>query len=223
MELIFERVTKKFSDTMAIKDVSFDVRASCIAVVGGNAAGKSTLLKLIATVLKPDEGKIVINGIDAVKQPGLLRKDLSYVPEEPALVETLTARENLALFSRIKGSKCDHRLIQLLQLEINGRKLVRKLSKGTRRKLSLCMALLGEPKILVLDEPTNGLDEEAKRIFWKELAELKEEGVALVIATHDVEEVQTLADVIVNLDRGRVVSIQRVNSAASHVQLRYDH
>lgn len=217
MELIFERVTKKFSDTAAIKDVSFDVRASCIAVVGGNAAGKSTLLKLIATVLKPDEGKIVINGIDAVKQPGLIRKDLSYVPEEPALVETLTARENIALFSRIKKAQCDHGLLQMLQLEANGRKLVRKLSKGTRRKLSLCMALLGEPKILVLDEPTNGLDEEAKRIFWKKLAELKEKGVALVIATHDVEEVQMLADVVISLDKGQVVDIQYVNSAASHV------
>ncbi|WP_241240713.1 ABC transporter ATP-binding protein [Thermotoga sp. Ku-13t] len=217
MELIFERVTKKFSDTVAIKDVSFDVCASCIVVIGGNAAGKSTLLKLIATVLKPDEGKIVINGIDAVKQPGLIRKDLSYVPEEPALVETLTARENLALFSRIKKAECDHGLPQMLQLEIDGRKLVRKLSKGTRRKLSLCMALLGEPKILVLDEPTNGLDEEAKRIFWKKLAELKEKGVALVIATHDVEEVRMLADVVISLDKGQVVDIQHVNSAASHI------
>lgn len=219
MRLVFEHVTKRFLETKAIDDVSFDVEASCIAVLGGNAAGKSTLLKLIATVLKPNEGRITLNSIDIVKQADMIRKDLSYLPEEPALVETLTVRENLVLFSRMRKTAYSEELLRNLRLELNGRKLVKNLSKGTRRKISLCIALLGEPKLLVLDEPTSGLDEEAKQAFWMELARLKEKNVAMIIATHDPEEVETLADVVIVLDRGRLVKIEQLRSTASHVQL----
>lgn len=219
MRLVFEHVTKRFLETKAIDDVSFDVEASCIAVLGGNAAGKSTLLKLIATVLKPNEGRITLNSIDIVKQADMIRKDLSYLPEEPALVETLTVRENLVLFSRMRKTAYSEELLRNLRLELNGRKLVKNLSKGTRRKISLCIALLGEPKLLVLDEPTSGLDEEAKQAFWMELARLKEKNVAMIIATHDMEEMKKLADFVIVLDRGRLVKIESLNSAASYIQL----
>uniref|UniRef100_A0A832I960 ABC transporter ATP-binding protein n=1 Tax=Pseudothermotoga hypogea TaxID=57487 RepID=A0A832I960_9THEM len=219
MRLIFEHVTKKFAQTKAIDDVTFDVEASCVAVVGGNAAGKSTLLKLIATVLKPDEGRVILNGIDVVKHAHLIRKDLSYLPEEPALMDTLTARDNLVLFSKIKKADYSEELLRSLRFEPNGKKLVKNLSKGSRRKLSLCIALLGEPKILVLDEPTSGLDEEAKQAFWSHLSTLKEKNVAMIIATHDMEEMKKLADFVIVLDRGRLVKIESLNSAASYIQL----
>ncbi|AJC72897.1 ABC transporter ATP-binding protein [Pseudothermotoga hypogea DSM 11164 = NBRC 106472] len=219
MRLIFEHVTKKFAQTKAIDDVTFDVEASCVAVVGGNAAGKSTLLKLIATVLKPDEGRVILNGIDIVKHAHLIRKELSYLPEEPALMDTLTARDNLALFSKIKKADYSEELLRSLRFEPNGKKLVKNLSKGSRRKLSLCIALLGEPKILVLDEPTSGLDEEAKQAFWSHLSTLKEKNVAMIIATHDMEEMKKLADFVIVLDRGRLVKIESLNSAASYIQL----
>jgi len=219
MRLIFEHVTKKFAQTKAIDDVTFDVEASCVAVVGGNAAGKSTLLKLIATVLKPDEGRVILNGIDVVKHAHLIRKDLSYLPEEPALMDTLTARDNLVLFSKIKKADYSEELLRSLRFEPNGKKLVKNLSKGSRRKLSLCIALLGEPKILVLDEPTSGLDEEAKQAFWSHLSTLKEKNVAMIIATHDMEEMKKLADFVIVLDRGRLVKVESLNSAASYIQL----
>jgi ABC-type multidrug transport system ATPase subunit len=219
MRLILEHVTKKFAETKAIDDVTIDVEASCIAVVGGNAAGKSTLLKLIATVLKPDEGRVLLNGIDVVRQAHLIRKGLSYLPEEPALLDTLTVRENLLLFAKIKKASCNEALLSNLRFEPNGKKLVRNLSKGTRRKLSLSIALLGEPKILVLDEPTNGLDEDAKQAFWTQLSTLKEKNVAMIIATHDTEEIQRLADIVILLEKGRLVKTERLRSTTSQVQL----
>lgn len=219
MRLICDRVTKKFANTTAIDDISFDVEANCIVVMGTNAAGKSTLLKMIATILKPDEGRLLLNDLDVVKHPNLVRRRLSYLPEEPALIETLSARENLKFFAKIKNTDPNVILLQTLKVELDSNKPVKNLSKGTRRKLSLYIALLGDPKILVLDEPTNGLDEEAKTSFWSELKKLKEKNVAMIIATHHIEEVKSLADVLLVLDKGRLIKTVWLNSATSNIQL----
>lgn len=219
MRLICDRVTKKFANTIAIEDVSFDVEANCIVVMGTNAAGKSTLLKMIATVLKPDEGRLLLDDLDVLKHPNLVRRQLSYLPEEPALIEALSARENIKFFAKIKNTNLNTELLQTLKVELDSNKPVKNLSKGTRRKISLCIALLGEPKILVLDEPTNGLDEEAKTFFWSELKKLKEKNVAMIIATHHVEEVKGLADVLLVLDKGRLIKTVWLGSTSSNIQL----
>lgn len=219
MRLICDHVTKKFANTTAIDDVSFDVEATCIVVLGTNAAGKSTLLKMIATILKPDEGKLFLDDLDVLKHPNLVRRHLSYLPEEPALIETLSARENIKFFAKIKNTDSNVNLLQTFKFDLDSSKPVKNLSKGTRRKLSLCIAFLGDPKILVLDEPTNGLDEEAKTSFWSELRKLKEKNVAMIIATHHIEEVKDLADVLLVLDKGRLIKTVWLNSASSNIQL----
>lgn len=220
MRLICERVTKRFAGTTAVKDINLDVEATCIVVMGANAAGKSTLLKMIATVLRPDEGRLILNGFDIVKHPHLIRKRLSYLPEEPALIETLSARENLKFFAKIKGDNGEFlNLSRMLEVDLDDHKPARNLSKGTRRKLSLCIALLGEPEILVLDEPTSGLDEEARAVVWSKLKELKEKNVAMIIATHQIEEVKDLADVLLILDKGHLIKTVQLGSVTSNIQL----
>ena len=201
-------VTKAFGGNRAVDDCSFNVtRRTITGLIGPNGAGKSTLLALLAGALPPSGGRIE-------RRPGIR---LGWAPERPAHYGRLSTRENLQLFARLENvgdvAAAIDRVVQALELPDDNRPSAA-LSSGNRQRLNLALALLADPDVLVLDEPSASLDERARRELWAMLSSLKRRGGAVVFATHDDDEVARLADTVVALSDGHVLSTGPVEKYA---------
>lgn len=206
-----QAVSKSFGNGAVVEDVSFSVeRGICYGLLGSNGAGKSTTLKMIYGFLRPSSGSIHVDGIDVLRYPGMARKRLGIAPQEDLLDPDLTVTENLLFHSRYsripREEACERisRLSALMGLEGHSDSPVSHLSTGLRRRLVLARSLLNEPDIVILDEPTRGLDREGRQRYIETLQRMKNRGVTLVLATHEIREAEALCDRVSLMDRGRL-------------------
>jgi ABC-2 type transport system ATP-binding protein len=204
---------KQFGDRIAVAGVAFEIAAgNAYGLLGRNGAGKTTTLRMICGLLRPDAGMISIAGRPIDAAPLAAKQVIGYVPQEIALHRDLTVRQNLLFWARLHGlasAEARDRLGEALDfvgLADLGRERVGRLSGGTQRRLNLAVALLHRPRLLVLDEPTVGVDTESRADILDGLARLRSEGVAILYTSHYVEEVEKVCDVIGILDRGRLVA-----------------
>ena len=199
------KMSKNYGKATVLKNITFHLEeGKTLGILGPNAAGKTTLLKIIATIVKPSSGKVIIKGIDTVKYPSKVRKLISYVPENPSLFEELTAEENILHFSKVNRIRYDLKeFVDMLRIPMG--KPVRILSKGMKQRVSLAIALLKKPKVLLLDEPTSGLDRESSEIIWKVLKNLKKSGVTMMISSHSEEDIFRMCDDILVMDEGEII------------------
>lgn len=197
----------------ALQDVSFSISAGeIVGILGPNGAGKTTLLKILSTLLLPDSGRALVEGVDVVRSPSMVRRKIGLVlPSERSLYWKLTAQENLQLFGglyNLPSKKVRERsggLLELVGLSNFAHVQVEKFSTGMRKRLMIARAMLHEPRLLILDEPTSGLDIQGKREVWTLLRNLAtQQQVTLLLATHDMEEAENVPNRLLIIHQGRI-------------------
>ena len=213
-ELIIARsLTKKFGDFLAVDSIDFSVkRGESFGLLGPNGAGKSTTMRIIGATSQRTSGEITILGKDPEEFGPQIRAHLGVVPQKDNLDEQLTVTENLYIYGRYFGLSSHFirgkigELLEFAQLEEKRDTKVENLSGGMKRRLTIARALVSEPDILMLDEPTTGLDPQARHILWDRLFRLKEKGVTLVITTHFMDEAEQLCERLIVMDRGKIMA-----------------
>ena len=208
-----EHLSKRFGSVQALQDLSLEVpQGSLYGLLGPNGAGKTTALRILSTLLAPDAGAVTIAGIDALAQPREARQLLGYVAQEVAIDKILTGRELLQLHAalyHLPRERAQRRIAELADLLGMDDWLDRRCggySGGMRRRLDLACGLLHEPAVLVLDEPTVGLDIESRSLLWDVLRRLRDGGTTVLLSSHYLEEVDALADRLAIIDGGRVIA-----------------
>ena len=208
-QIELKNVEKSFKDVKAVKGVSLTIRkGEFIALLGPNGAGKTTLVEMMEGLRKPDKGEILIQGMTWKKNEKELRRISGLSLQETRFVEKLTVRETLRLFASFfnLGNEQVDKVIVLTKMDAKQKSLVGTLSGGQRQRLALAVALLNDPQILFLDEPTTGLDPHARLDLWNILKNLKEQGnTTLVLTTHYMEEAESLCDTIIIMNEGIIL------------------
>jgi lipooligosaccharide transport system ATP-binding protein len=206
-------LTKRFGEFTAVDGISFDLRrGEAFGFLGPNGAGKSSTMRMIGCVSPPTSGTLSILGLDSVTQGQAIRARLGVVPQDDTLDVELTVRENLLIYGRYFGLPRDliaertARLLDFVQLSDRAGDQVEPLSGGMKRRLTIARSLISEPEILLLDEPTTGLDPQARHVVWDRLFRLKQQGVTLVLTTHYMDEAEQLCDRLVVMDGGRIAA-----------------
>jgi lipooligosaccharide transport system ATP-binding protein len=206
-------LTKRFGDFTAVDGISFELsRGEVFGFLGPNGAGKSSTMRMIGCVSPPSGGELTILGMDPVKDGPAIRARLGVVPQEDTLDVELTVQENLLIYGRYFGLRRDviadrtARLLDFVQLAERARDQVEPLSGGMKRRLTIARSLISEPEILLLDEPTTGLDPQARHVVWDRLYRLKQQGVTLVLTTHYMDEAEQLCDRLVVMDGGKIAA-----------------
>jgi daunorubicin resistance ABC transporter ATP-binding subunit len=204
-----EGLTKRFGDFTAVEDLSLEVRdGTVVSLLGPNGAGKTTTVRMLATLLRPDAGQASVGGYDIVTDAPRVRELISLTGQFAALDKNLTARENLVLMARLRGRKLRtaralaDQLIERFDVGTFRDRLVKNLSGGERRRVDLAAGLIDTPHVLVLDEPTTGLDPRSRQVVWSTIRELVADGVTLLLTTQYLDEADALADRVVLIDRG---------------------
>ncbi len=225
---------KAYGDFTAVDGIDLDVRhGESFGILGPNGAGKSTTMRLIGCVSDPTAGELSILGLDPREDGPRIRARLGVVPQKDTLDEELTVRENVLVYGRYFGmtraavrAKTDE-LLDFVQLADRADSVVEPLSGGMKRRLTIARALVNDPDILLLDEPTTGLDPQARHVLWDRLYRLKREGVTLVLTTHYMHEAEQLCDRLVVMDGGRYVAegspgdLIRTHSTREVLEVRY--
>jgi sodium transport system ATP-binding protein len=208
-----QQLHKAFGGKIAVQDVTFSARDGQITgLLGPNGAGKTTTLRMLYTLLKPDRGRITVDGVDAALQPLEVRRRLGVLPDARGLYKRLTARENIAYFAQLHGldaqliRRRSDALIEALAMQDIAERRVEGFSQGERVKTAIARALVHDPRHIVLDEPSNGLDVIATRSLRDFLRQLKAQGRCVLFSTHIMQEVAALCDRIVIIAAGRVVA-----------------
>jgi ABC-2 type transport system ATP-binding protein len=208
-----EGLQKSFGDTHALTGLDLSVeRGTVLGVLGPNGAGKTTAVRILTTLLVPDGGRAVIDGIDVVKEPRRVRSRIGLTGQYAAVDERLTARENLELvgrFYRMSGTQARKRAVDLLgrfNLTDAGDRVVGGFSGGMRRRLDISMSLVAEPVVLFLDEPTTGLDPRSRVAMWELIDELVADGMTTLLTTQYLDEADRLAHEIVVIDHGHAIA-----------------
>lgn len=206
-------LTKHYGPITAVDGIAFDVRpGECFGFLGPNGAGKTTTMKMIYCVLPPGAGSLSVLGMDVRTHARAIKARLGVVTQENTLDTALSVRENLVIFARyfdIPWAEARRRaddLLEFVSLTDRARDKVEHLSGGMRRRLMVARALVPQPDLLILDEPTTGLDPQARQLAWEKLRQLKRTGVTQILTTHYMEEAAALCDRIAIMDRGRIVA-----------------
>jgi lipooligosaccharide transport system ATP-binding protein len=206
-------LTKRFGEVTAVDGIDVDVSpGEAFGFLGPNGAGKSSTMRMIGCVSRPTSGELSILGLDPRRDGPAIRARLGVVPQLDSLDEELTVRENLVVYGRYFGmSRAAVRdkateLLEFAQLTERSSSKVEPLSGGMKRRLTIARALVNDPEILLLDEPTTGLDPQARHVLWDRLFRLKRQGVTLVLTTHYMDEAEQLCDRLVVMDGGRIVA-----------------
>ena len=214
--IVVENLKKYFNGIKAVDGVSFEVEEGEIfALLGPNGAGKTTTVRLLTCQIKPTEGKASVFGYDIVKEGNKIRKLIGIVPQERALNELLTAEQNLYFYGMLYDlpkrqikRKIDE-LLPIMGLEYRRKELVKNFSGGMKQRLSIILALLHEPKLLFLDEPTTGLDPQARRHIWKFIREINDKGTTVFLTTHYMEEADNLCNRVAIIDNGKIIALDK--------------
>jgi lipooligosaccharide transport system ATP-binding protein len=206
-------LTKKFDDLVAVDSVDFTVsRGEVFGFLGPNGAGKSSTMKMIGAVSPVTSGSLTVFGLDPVADGPKIRARLGVVPQDNLLDAELTVFENLFIYGRyfdlpkaVIRDRIDE-LLDFAQLEERRKDLVEPLSGGMKRRLTIARALINQPDLMLLDEPTTGLDPQARHALWDRLYRLKQQGVTLIVTTHYMDEAEQLCDRLVVMDKGKIVA-----------------
>jgi len=206
-------LTKKYKDVAAVDGITFEVApGESFGLLGPNGAGKSTAMRMIGAVSTRTSGDLTILGLDPNEHGPAIRSLLGVVPQADNLDTDLRVRDNLLVYGRYFGlpraqvAKRADELLEFAQLSDRAKSKVNDLSGGMKRRLTIARALINDPRILLLDEPTTGLDPQARHILWDRLFRLKEQGTTLVLTTHYMDEAEQLSDRIVVVDKGRIMA-----------------
>lgn len=210
-----EELTKKYNKLTAVDKVSLEINEyECFALLGLNGAGKTTLINMLSTQINPTSGKATINGLDLKSDSLEIRKIINISPQESAIAKNLTVRENLKLISTLyEIDNPEEKIEQIIDefgLHEKENTLCKKLSGGQCRRLSIALAIITDPKILFLDEPTLGLDVKARKILWDIVEKLKRK-MTIILTTHYLEEVQFLADSAAIISKGRIKAVGTIS------------
>jgi len=205
-------LVKRYDGFTAVDSIDFSVRrGECFGFLGPNGAGKTTTVRMISCVSPVTEGELVVDGIDVGREPRRIKSILGVVPQEDNLDPDLSVRQNLAVYARyfdmpreLANQRIDESLA-LFQLVEKQDEPIRALSTGLKRRLIIARGLINQPKILVLDEPTTGLDPQARHLVWQKLRYLREQGVTMLLCTHYMEEAAHLCDRLVIMHQGRIL------------------
>ncbi|WP_169089560.1 ABC transporter ATP-binding protein [Paenibacillus sp. PL91] len=202
---------KSYKDLQVLKGVDFEVEeGSIFALLGSNGAGKTTVVKILTTLLKQDDGSVTVNGFDVASKPENVRQAISLTGQFAAVDELLTGRENLILIAKLRYLKNPRQvaddLLKSFGLTEAADRRVSTYSGGMRRRLDIALSLVGKPKIIFLDEPTTGLDPEARIEVWKIVKELAGGGTTVLLTSQYLEEAEQLADKIAILHEGKIIA-----------------
>jgi lipooligosaccharide transport system ATP-binding protein len=207
------RLVKRFGELTAVNGIDFDVfTGECFGFLGPNGAGKTSTIRMITCVSPVTDGELLVDGLDVNGDGRRIKARLGVVPQEDNLDPDLPVRQSLFVYARyfdIPAAVARQRIdevLSLFQLQDRAQEVVDNLSGGMKRRLSIARALLNQPKILVLDEPTTGLDPQARHLVWQKLRLLKSQGVTMLLSTHNMEEAAHLCDRIVIMHLGRILA-----------------
>ncbi len=210
---------KSYEKLQVLKGVDFEVEKGCIfALLGSNGAGKTTIIKILTTLLKQDSGTATVNGFDVTTKPDDVRQSISLTGQFAAVDEILTGRENLILIAKLRHLKnprpVAEDLLNRFGLTDAADRRVSTYSGGMRRRLDIAMSLVGKPQLIFLDEPTTGLDPEARLEVWKTVKELANHGTTVFLTTQYLDEAEQLADRIAILHEGKIIA----NGTLAHLK-----
>jgi lipooligosaccharide transport system ATP-binding protein len=211
--IVVKNLVKQFGDFTAVNEINFSVKqGESFGLLGPNGAGKSSTMRIIGATSQRTSGEVLILGKDPEQAGPQIRAHLGVVPQQDNLDEELTCAENLYIYGRYFGlpkitikNKLDE-LLEFAQLLDKKNSKVKSLSGGMKRRLTIARALVSDPDILMLDEPTTGLDPQARHILWDRLFRLKEKGVTLLITTHHMDEAEQLCDRLMVMDKGEIMA-----------------
>ena len=220
---------KEYKDgTRANRGIDLEVRkGEIVAVLGPNGAGKTTFLRQLTTELRPSGGEITVFDIDVIREPQKAKRLMGITPQEAGTFDTLTTEQHLELFARLKGLSRKQAIVataaigDVLGLSDHFKKPVGSLSGGQRRRILIGLALIGRPPLLVLDEPTTGLDPASRKAVWNVLRQAVIDGTTIVFSTHYMEEAERLSDRIAIIDAGRVIAFGTVRELVSRLKDSY--
>jgi ABC-2 type transport system ATP-binding protein len=221
-------LSRKFGDLVAVDGIDLSIKeGELFSLLGPNGAGKTTAIKMLCCLLEPSSGTATVMGRDIRENPMAVKQIIDVSPQETAIAEHLNAWENLSLIGGIRGlakkevKKRSQELLEMVGLAKRAKEQVRKFSGGMKRRLSIAMALVSDPQVLFLDEPTLGLDPQSRRGIWEHIAELKGKKT-IVLTTHYLEEADALADRIAIMDEGKIAALgtpQELKDGISDIQV----
>jgi len=205
-----EKLTKRYGDLLAVNDISFTVRkGEVFALLGPNGAGKTTTVEIIDTIRTPTSGKVRLLGMDVTKKKHGIVPRIGVLPQGFSSFDKITVRETLQFYSRLfrrRNTDVDA-LIELVNLKEKTKEHYKNLSGGLRQRLGIAIALVNDPEVVFLDEPTTGLDPRARREVWDVLLGLKKKGTTVFLTTHYMEEAELLADTVAIISKGKIIAM----------------
>ncbi len=214
--IVVSNLTKNFSNFRAVEDVSFTVqKGEAFALLGPNGAGKTTIIRMLTTLSLPTAGSIFINGIDLVKNPQEIKKYIGIVHQKMNIDNDLTAKENLLLHAKLhhmdekKAIKRIDELLDFVELIERKDQVIKNFSGGMKRRLMIARAILHEPKVLFLDEPTVGLDPQVRRRIWELIRLMHAQGMSLILTTHYIEEAEQLCQKVAIMNKGKLLVVEQ--------------
>ena len=204
-----KNLKKRYGDKQAVDGVSFSVKKGEIfGILGPNGAGKTTTLEMMETLRDIDSGSVMIDGINVAKQPQKIKYLIGVQPQAPAFQDKTKLKEVIEMFAAAYGEKIDPmEFLRDVDLEEKANSYVEDLSGGQKQRLSITTALVHGPKVFFLDEPTTGLDPQARRHLWELIEQVRERGISVIMTTHYMDEAEILCDRIAVMDNGKIVAI----------------
>ncbi len=201
-------LTKRYGDQTVVKGIDFSVeKGEIFGILGPNGAGKTTTLEMLEALRTIDDGTAVIDGIDVAKHPKKIKDIIGIQLQSTNFYDHLTLTEQLRMFASLYGSKTDvAALLAKVQLTEKARNYVEQLSGGQKQRFAIASTLVNSPKVLFLDEPTTGLDPQARRNLWELIKQIREEGVTIVLTTHYMDEAELLCDRLAIMDNGQIIT-----------------
>ncbi|MCX6728659.1 MAG: ABC transporter ATP-binding protein [Candidatus Saccharibacteria bacterium] len=209
MKLVEVRdLKKRYGDKQAVDGVSFSIeKGEIFGILGPNGAGKTTTLEMMETLRPIDSGTVKIDGIDVAKNPQSVKRLIGVQPQSPAFQDKTKLTEVIEMFSAAYGEKVDvMKFLRDVELEEKAKSYVEDLSGGQKQRLSITTALVHGPKVFFLDEPTTGLDPQARRHLWKLIENVRDKGISVIMTTHYMDEAEVLCDRIAIMDEGKIVA-----------------
>lgn len=202
-------LTKAYAGTSVVDGISFTVQAGEIfGLLGPNGAGKTTTLEMLEALRPIDAGQATIDGIDVAKQPKQIKQIIGIQLQSTTFYDKLTLREQLRMFASLYGQRVDaDALLAKVQLSAKAGSYVEQLSGGQKQRFAIAATLVNQPKVLFLDEPTTGLDPQARRNLWELIKTIRDEGITIVLTTHYMDEAELLCDRLAIMDAGKIITI----------------